>query len=401
MDTLAASTLSNLIGAQIVESSQQCMTFAEFMDLALYQPQHGYYATKGRTIGTAGDFFTSPHLGVDFGELLATQFIQMWEFLGYPEPFTLVEMGAGQGLLASDVLRYFQQVEPKLLRSLEYIIVERATPMIAAQQQQLQDLVTAGVQLSWRSLAEIPSNSITGCVFSNELVDALPVHQVAIVANELQEVYVTAAPNTLGQVEFKEVLADLSTQRLADYFPFVGVELPSIHYPDRYRTEVNLAALDWISAVGDRLQCGYVLTIDYGYSSDRYYSPRRSEGTLQCYYHHAHHSDPYCHVGEQDITAHVDFTALQRQGDTCGLRAEGLTKQGLFLMALGLGDRIADLRNSTAIAAEAMQAVLQRRDGLQRLLAPAPMGLGDFGVLVQSKGLDSNTPMLRGLTPLI
>ena len=390
--------LGNLIARQIAESSQQRLTFAAYMDLALYQPQYGYYATNAAAIGAKGDFFTSPHLGADFGELLAEQFVQMWEIMQRPTPFTLVEMGAGQGLLAVDILRYLQHHHPSFVRSLEYIIVERAAALIAEQQRQARSLKDLAVQLRWSSLEALPSDSIVGCFFSNELVDALPVHQISLVSGQLQEVYVTATQDENNIPQFGEVSGELSTPRLADYFEHVGIDLAAKSYPDRYRSEVNLAALDWLQAVADRLQRGYVLTIDYGYTSTRYYSPTRSQGTLQCYYQHTHHSNPYIHIGRQDITAHVDFTALERQGEDCGLKRIGFTQQSLFLMALGLGDRMAALSQSTASTVRDIQAVLRQRDALHLLINP--MGLGNFGVLMQAKGLTSfeSVHSLKGLT---
>ena len=134
--------------------------------------------------------------------------------------------------------------------------------------------------------------------------------------------------------------------------------------------------------VADKLHCGYLLTIDYGYLASRYYSPARSQGTLMCYYQHRHHDNPYINIGRQDITAHVDFTALERWGEQCGLSKVGFTQQGLFLMALGIGDRIATLSTTTE---QSIQQLLQRRDALHQLIDP--QGLGGFGVLVQSKGL--------------
>lgn len=390
----SSSPLIAVIAEQIQAQPQRRITFADYMELALYHPQHGYYATAPSQIGTSGDFFTSPHLGSEFGELVAEQMVQFWEILHQPQPFTLVEMGAGQGLLAQQVLTHLQQQYPDLYANLEYIIVERSAALIAEQQQQLQGFQADGLALSWRTWEELPSNSITGCLFSNELVDAFPVHQVAIAAERLQEIYVTLNESASAQTPFTEVQGDLSTPRLADYFRLVDVELPSARYPDGYRTEVNLAALDWMTTVASRLRQGFVLTIDYGYSSDRYYNPMRSQGTLQCYYRHAHHNDPYAYVGQQDITAHVDFTALERQGEQGGLVTEGFTRQGLFLMALGLGERFSSLSQSQATDGPTLQAVLQHRDALQRLVDP--MGLGNFGVLIQSKGIEAALP-LRGL----
>ncbi|HEY9906657.1 MAG TPA: class I SAM-dependent methyltransferase [Thermosynechococcaceae cyanobacterium] len=378
-------TLGDLIAQKIAESSCHRITFSEFMELALYHPQHGYYATRGSVIGVKGDFFTSPHLESDFGELLAEQFVQMWEILQRPAKFTLVEMGAGQGLLATDILRDLQQKHPEFCASLEYLIIERAAPLIAEQRRQLQRF--ENIKIDWKSWEDLNANSVTGCFFSNELVDALPVHLWTIADGRLQEIYVTVQDS-----QFREVLAEPSTPALSQYLDRAGVKLDA--YADRYRSEVNLAALDWISTVADRLQQGYVLTIDYGYTHDRYYHPARSEGTLQCYYRHAHHSDPYIHVGQQDITAHVDFTALQQQGEQSGLQTVGFTQQGLFLMALGLGDRMAAIRDFNATTPEAVQAVLRRRDALHQLASP--LGLGSFGVLVQSKGVETAIT-LKGL----
>ncbi|MCY7282183.1 MAG: SAM-dependent methyltransferase, partial [Cyanobacteria bacterium CAN_BIN43] len=165
-----------------------------------------------------------------------------------------------------------------------------------------------------------------------------------------------------------------------------------------YRSEVNLQALDWLETVSDRLHQGYILTIDYGYSAQRYYSPTRTQGTLQCYYQHGHHSNPYLAIGRQDITAHVNFTALEQWGEQFGLQNMGLTQQGLFLMALGLGDRLSALSNSD----QSLQNILSRRESLHALMNP--MGLGNFGVLIQSKGLkvtQHNQPLTGLSAPML
>lgn len=387
--------LSHLITCHIAESLHSRITFAEFMDLVLYHPQYGYYNQKNTKIGGSGDFFTSPHLGADFGELLAEQFVQMWHCLQCPTPFTLVEMGAGQGLIASDVLRYLQTTQPNLLPHLKYMIIERSAILRAEQRQRLQPYIDAGVSVQWRSLDEIAPTSITGCFFSNELVDAFPVHLITKQTGILQEIYVSVESEEQEQQPFKEVIAPLSTSRLTDYFELIGINLTSPYYLDGYRSEVNLAALDWLEQVAHCLQRGYVLTIDYGYPSDRYYHPARSEGTLQCYYRHRYHSDPYQYLGKQDITAHVNFTALEKQGELCGLQTVGFTKQGLFLMALGLGGRIAALSQSDSTDVQTIQNVLRRRDALQTLIDPT--GLGNFGVLIQSKAVEQNE-RLQGLS---
>lgn len=382
--------LCQIITDRILAQADRRIPFALFMELALYHPQHGYYTTNSNREGIQRDFFTSPHLGHDFGELLAIQFAEMWELLDRPRPFTLVEMGAGQGLLVADIVRYLHRHHFECFEVLEYVILEKSPGLIATQQQRLQSLTHSWDGLQWRTWAEIPTGSIVGCCFSNELVDALPVHLVQAEAGELQEVYVTIDP--VAQT-FQEILGPLSTRRLSDYFKLVGVDLLNDRYSTPYRTEVNLAALAWINTVADRLQQGYVLTIDYGYNADRYYSPTRSEGTLQCYSQHRHHNDPYWAIGYQDITAHVDFTALERQGQQAGLQKVDFTQQGLFLMALGLGDRLNALSSPNSDLT--VQDILQRRETLHALIDPN--GLGNFGVLIQSKGQENRSP-LKGLT---
>lgn len=375
--TANSNPLYNLVRDRIVVSPQQRITFAEYMDLVLYDPPYGYYSSGNVEIGSQGDFYTSVSLGADLGELLAEQLAQMWDILGRPVPFTVLEMGAGQGLLAADILQQWQRNHSELLESTEYLIIEQSPHLIKRQQNLLQKWIDNGQKICWKTWEAIADTSLVGCCFSNELVDAFPVHQVAVEAGELREVYVTARETGLAEVK-----GELSTEKLQDYFNLVGIELPSSNYPDGYQTEVNLAALTWLEAVACKLYRGYLITIDYGYSAERYYHPKRSQGTLQCYYQHRRHNNPYVNLGQQDITAHVDFTALERQGELCGLKKVGFTQQGMFLMALGLSDRLAELSSGKYN----IQQILQRRDALHQLIDPD--GLGGFGVLVQSQGLN-------------
>lgn len=383
------SPLCQIIAHRIITSPQKRITFAEYMDMVLYHPEYGYYSSDAIKIGFRGsDFFTSASLGADFGELLAKQFYQMWEILDKPIHFDLVEMGAGQGILASHILNYIKQQYPDFFAAVKYIIVEKSQSLKREQQQRLQDFA-----VDWCNLEEIPSKSINGCFFSNELVDAFPVHQFTLAAGELREIYVTigqqseeensALPfdSAQGKPLFMEIIGEPSTPQLGEYFKLVGIDLSQNTYENGYRSEINLAALNWLGIVADCLERGYVLTIDYGYPAHRYYNPRRSQGTLQCYYQHRHHDNPYINIGQQDITAHVDFTALSSWGERCGLKNMGWTQQGLFLMALGIGERLAALSSQQ----QPISQLLQRREGLHQLINPG--GLGNFGVLVQSQGL--------------
>jgi SAM-dependent MidA family methyltransferase len=388
VESINLSPLEQIARDKITTSLQKQITFAEYMDLVLYHPEYGYYSSGTVEIGKAGDFFTSSSLGADFGELLAQQLVEIWEILDKPVPFTVVEMGAGQGILADDILNELVKY-PDCFKALEYVIVEQAPKLIKRQQKALQPWLEKGIKINWRSLEEIPDNSVTGCYFCNELVDAFPVHRVILQENQLKEIYVTVLENELA-----EIVGELSTPRLADYFELVDISLSQPVYPEGYRTEVNLAALDWLSTVAKKLSKGYLITIDYGYTAQRYYSPQRRKGTLQCYYQHRRHNNPYALVGQQDITAHVDFTALERWGERVGLSNLGFLQQGLFLMALGLGERLSGLSSGKY----SFQEVLQRRDALHQLIDPN--GLGGFGVLVQSKGLTTKqkNQALQGFT---
>lgn len=370
--------LCNFIAQKIKENSQNRITFADYMNWVLYHPEYGYYSINKPKLGAEGDFVTSPYLGSDFGEMLAEQFFQIWEIMDCPNAFTLVEMGAGQGILASDILLYLKKKYPDFFQCLNYIIIEKSNFLKAQQQHQLKKTLAASISIQWCDLEDIPNNNIIGCFFSNELVDAFPVHQIIVQDQQLQEIYITLD----SEVKFKEIIAELSTEKITDYFKLIDIDLCSNSYPERYRTEVNLAALDWIKTLVTKLNQGFILTIDYGYTAQRYYLPSRKEGTLQCYYQHSHHNDPYLNIGRQDITAHVNFTALQLYGKDWGIDGVGFTQQALFLMALGLGDRISALSQPSNYS---ISEILQRRECLHSLIDP--MGLGNFGVLLQSKGL--------------
>ncbi len=404
--------LLDRLRSYIQAQPQQRISFATYMDWVLYDEAAGYYSRRS-PIGPQGDFITAPSLSQDFGELLAVQLAEIWQTLGQPQPFDLLEMGAGQGLLAIDILRFLQQQHPDCFAATRYWIIEKAIGMRLAQQDRLrnasQEHPGLADRVQWTDWDQIPPQSLTGCCFSNELVDALPVHLVEWRSGQLQEVFVTIAPpieaaqhpesppiepsepESSASSSFCETLGPLSTPARRHYFQALNQDWQT--YPHGYRTEVNLAAQDWLTTVASKLQQGYLLTIDYGYSADRYYHPNRTQGTLQCYRQHRHHNDPYQAPGQQDLTAHVNFTALEQWGQELGLVRLGFTQQALFLMALGLGDRLTALATDARDLASIQQAI-QRRDSLHRLLEPS--GLGGFGILLQGKNTDPKQPLLRG-----
>lgn len=376
--------LQNILRAEINSSPNKRITFARYMDLVLYHQQYGYYNSGIASIGAKGDFFTSSSLGRDFGELLAIQIRQMWQNLGCPNRFCVVEMGAGNGELAHDILNFLlESSNCSLLQALEYIIIDSSPTLKLKQQKLLQSL---DISVSWQTWSEISPDSIVGCFLSNELVDAFPVHLVTKNNGQIEEVFLGIEEDKLS-----ETIHPLSTENIPRYFDLVGTDLSQPQYADGYRTEVNLQALEWLETVASKLKRGYIITIDYGYKADKYYHPSRQLGTLQCYYQHRRHNNPYVNIGYQDLTAHVDFTALERKGKQHNLQTIGFTQQGLFLMALGLGDRLSELSSGKYDLSQ----IFQRRDALHQLIDPT--GLGGFGVLIQGKNLKEPEKSLQGL----
>jgi SAM-dependent MidA family methyltransferase len=305
--------LIEFIRARIVSGGP--VSFRWFMEQALYHPQHGYYASGRAAIGRRGDFFTSVSIGALFGKLLAAQFLEMWEHLGRPDPFTLVEQGANTGDFAADVLAALKLASPDCLDALRYVIVEPFEPLRERQEARLGSFP----QVRWRkSIGEL--EPFCGVHFSNELPDAMPVHLVRFTGGAWHELHVDE--------RFEWVAGPLSSPELAE----ATESLPSV---ENYRTEVNLEAREWIGALASRLVRGYVLAIDYGFPREIYYSPERSGGTLACYANHRRSDDPFEAVGEADITAHVDFTGLAAHAEKCGFRLAGFTDQHHFMVGLG------------------------------------------------------------------
>jgi SAM-dependent MidA family methyltransferase len=331
----------------------------------LYHPQLGYYATR-EPMGHERDYLTSPEVHPIFGALVGKQIEQIWEVLGRPERFDLVEQGAGTGLLARDILRWAARRAPELARVLRYRIVEISASL---RRRQEETLSTAGGRVEW--LEALP-DEIDGCLLSNELLDSFPVHRVVREDGALREIYVSH-----GGGRFEEVHGPLSNERIATYFDDLGL-LPG----EGCTAEVNLHAIDWMAAAAKALRRGFVLTFDYGYPAVELYAPWRRDGTLLCFYRHNPSSDPYARIGKQDITAHVDFASLMRAGERCGLEVAGFTTQARFLAALGIGAGVEAIAKESP---DALEEYYARRRAVQELTDP--VGLGRIRVLAQRKGV--------------
>ncbi len=343
--------------------------FARFMESALYHPEYGYYSSPGEKIGWEGDFYTSSSVHPIFGELLAKQLLQMGEILG-DKTFTIVEAGAGLGTLCRDILNTIQKENVDLFEQCSYVIVEKSVFLKEKQQALLSPIFPK--QLSWE--AEIPQG-LVGIVLSNELLDALPVHRLRVEKEAIQEIYVDWKDNT-----FIEVLRAPSTAKLTEYLKRLNISLDK-----PLELEINLQALDWLTSVGLALSSGFVITIDYGYPAADLYTSRRPKGTFLCYHQHKTSENPYEHIGEQDMTTHVDFTSVAYCGKSVGLNTIGFTDQMHFLMGLGIAQRMEGPGAKMHESEEAKKEFL----AMKQLMNPADMGK-TFKVLIQEKGISGD-----------
>jgi SAM-dependent MidA family methyltransferase len=350
------------------------ITFADFMESALYDSEFGYYHLEAG-IGAEGDYWTSPEVHTIFAQTIARQLAQAAEAITPTGPFTVIEMGAGKGTFAGRVFKTFQQEQPALLKRLEYVIIERSSGMTQRQQDHLGPFRQGGASVRWLpDVAALASGSVTGAIFSNELVDAFPVHRVVQRPLGLREIFVGWSSSQ----GFTEIEAPPVDPTLQQYFPRLGIRLE-----DGQRAEVNLEALRWMRLVAACLRRGIVLTIDYGHTAADLYAPLRKGGTLLCYYRQRVSDSPYIRIGQQDMTAHVNFTSLAMTGQESGLAVTGFTNQLHFLMGLGIESAF------EGIDPESTEATFMRR-----LLQPGGMG-STFKVLVQHK--DMPAPALDGL----
>ena len=351
------------------------ISFAEFMDLVLYHSQLGYYNSSREKIWPGGDFYTSPNVHPIFGHLIARQLCQMWEILDQPSPFNIVEMGAGRGLLCADILDYCREHLPAFYDDVLYLLAEKS-PQFEEKQRALLAPFSAQGKTEWVSPRVLLNGGkpLVGCLLSNELIDSFPVHLVQQERGELREIYVVNQGHS-----FAELLGPPSTPALEAYLRDYGTP-----FQEGQRGEINLRALEWVEGVNRSLHRGFVLTIDYGYEAQELYHPSRRGGTLLCYYRHTTSTDPYQRLGYQDITAHVNFSALMRQGETLGLHAAGYTEQYKFLTALGL---LQDLeRFEASFGRYSIPEFLKRKLAMRNFLLPGEMG-SLFKVLAQYKGL--------------
>ncbi|NVO00973.1 MAG: SAM-dependent methyltransferase [Geobacteraceae bacterium] len=351
------------------------------MAACLYEPGLGYYTSSGRKVGTEGDFYTSSNVHRVFGRLIAREICRMWTVLGSPQGFQIVEPGAAGGRLAADILDAVQELEPLMYESLTYRLIE-AEPSLADAQAKM--LAAHSPRLAWSSPDELASGAldIVGCIVSNELVDALPVHVVEMTTDGVKEVLVSAEGD-----QFCEKLSPFLSPGIEEF-----IEKNAISLVAGQRAEIRLVADSWLTGVASSIKQGFVITIDYGYLAEELYGKMRTNGTVLCYYRHQLEENPYIRVGHQDITAHVDFSALMKSGADAGLEKIWFGEQYRFLMATGMMQELLALEELPVPE----QQKIKDRLSLKKLMLPDG-GMGDtFKVLVQGKNV--GTPDLLCLS---
>lgn len=332
------------------------MPFARFMELALFDPDGGYYRAESARPGREGDFITAPELHPIFGATLSTGLHEIWERLGSPDPFTIREHGAGTGALALAVLGAVD--DPAFRAAIRYQPVEVDPRRVAVFAERL-----AAAGLGDVVRASDDDEPFEGVVIANEVLDALPVHRVRQRGAAIREIAVAIDADDA----FVEVEIDPTTPALPARLADEGIELA-----DGQTAEICLALDDWVAKAAMPLTRGLMLLIDYGAPANELYDPvRRHDGTLRAYVRHHVHDDPYRFIGRQDLTAHVDVTAVERAAHAAGMTTIGITTQAEALMGLGIQDRLQAIQ---ADPATTMEAYTLLRSSLMRLLDPAAMG---------------------------
>lgn len=361
------SPLQHLIISRIRERGP--LTAAEFIELALYHPDYGYYSSAPQRSGRRGDFITSVEVGPLFGEMLAVQLEEMWRKVGGPATFDVVEAGAGNGRLMRDVLDAARALSAPFYESLHVTLVERSRTARAVHA----DVLAPHTGRLMTSQDELPTD-VRGAIIANELLDAMPVHLAVMSAAGLREIYVTEVGGQL-----REMAGDLSTAAIADCVSHSGVRLD-----EGSRVAVPLEVAEWLERAARSLLRGFLLLIDYGRGAQRLGA---SSPTLTTHWRHTESGDDWlCDPGERDITTHLDLTWVRSTAEAAELIPLGATDQTYFLMALGITDRLSDAPDLRSIA---------RRRAAKSLILPEGFG-GTQKVLVFGKNV--GCPALRGLS---
>ncbi|NOX08349.1 MAG: SAM-dependent methyltransferase [Gammaproteobacteria bacterium] len=372
-DTAARTLSEQLVNTIRQEIGEHAIPFARFMELALYAPGLGYYSAGSRKFGAAGDFVTAPEQSALFSRCLAHSCQSVLNELGGGD---ILELGAGSGIMACDLL---QELEREQSLPENYYILEVSADLRQRQQQTLQQKIPhLFTRIHW--LDQLPQQAFKGIILGNEVIDAMPVQRFHWQDQQILLDHVCwqgqgfqFCPQPIDDPQLEQAISSIITEMDLD---------------NHYYSEINPTLSPWIKGLVDVLQQGLMLFIDYGHPRSEYYHPQRSQGTLQCYYRHRAHDNPLILPGLQDITTHVDFTAIAEAADTYGLAVSGYTTQAHFLMDTGIETLMMETDP------EDQRNFLQQAQQIRKLMMPGEMG-ERFRCIALTRDLQQPIPGFR------
>lgn len=339
--------------------NKEKITFAEFMDTALYHPEYGFYQ-KENPFGEQGSFYTSVNASSSFGRSIAEGFISTFGSTDIEK--NICEMGAGNGFLAKDILDFIREKYPQTYENMTYTVIEKSGYLVEKQKAALSEHVKEN-KVKWISFDEL--ENFSGIFFSNELVDAFPVHRIINIEGSYKELYVIENGD-----RFELYPDEISTAKINDYINNMGIKIN-----EKQIIDINLNSTDWIFDLGNKINRGLLFTIDYGFEAKELFSSFRMDGTATCYFRHQQNNNFFDNIGYQDITAFVDFTALDFYGKKAGLEKIAFIPQWLFLIQSGI---LYEMENASTDL---------EKSSIKSLIIPEG-GFGtNFHVLIQSKNI--------------
>ncbi|MEK8017022.1 MAG: SAM-dependent methyltransferase, partial [Candidatus Parabeggiatoa sp.] len=354
-ETVVHSQRVSALIRKTINEAGGAIPFNKFMEQALYAPGLGYYSAGLQKLGVSGDFITAPEISPLFSHCVARQCQQV---LATFEEGVILELGAGSGIMAAEILKELERLAclPK-----HYFILEVSADLQQRQRATLQAQVPNHLHcVQW--LDSLPSEPIQGVILANEVLDAMPVQRFRLEEQDVSECYVSLNEfNEESLTESPYVWQYLPTR---DASLRAAVEALRPNLPIGYVSEMNLTLPAWIQAIAESLAAGLVLLIDYGFPSHEYYHPQRDQGTLMCHYQHQAHDNPLILIGIQDITAHVDFTAVGESAESADLQVSGYSNQANFLLACGLPEMLSSLNYNDT------QYYLQQTQQAKTLILP-------------------------------
>ena len=360
------------------------ISFYDYMNFVLNDPNNGYYGSGKATLGPKGDFVTSPSMSNDFASLLSKQIeewlIQLKSKLICDDKLYVLEFGAGDGSLMSELLQYFFINNKKILKNVCFIIIEPNKGMIKKQQRKLEKSLEMGFNVLWKSLEELEDNSINGVILANEVLDALPVERLINLKGKIYRQGVSIDKES-GKLFYKEItLKEELKKSISLAHEKLDICIPPKDAPEGWTTEWHIDNKSWLKAIYEKINNGILLVIDYAIEAKRYYSVKNNNGTLISYKNQKIIDNVFESPGNCDLTSHICVETLINDSESLGFKSMGIVKQGEALLLLGLAARLFEIQNELK---DDISKALSRREALLRLVDP--ICLGEFKWFIFSK----------------